>query len=117
MFRANVEPYVGPDAIETLRKKVGDIEGWAKNLELERARVGSPTAPAPPILDIAGYLQSRVYQQINGYYRPNAKKNAELAERFRWRRSSWPGSPRFSAPARHSWALRARPRWVRGSRC
>ena len=84
MFRANVEPYVGPNAIETLRKKVGDIEGWAKNLELERAGVGSPTEPAPTVLDTADYLQLRVYQQINDYYRPNAKKNAELAERFRW---------------------------------
>jgi conflict system pore-forming effector with SLATT domain len=55
-----------------------------ESLELERARVGSPTTPAPPNLDPKAYLQSRVYQQVNEYYRPKAKENAELAERFRW---------------------------------
>jgi conflict system pore-forming effector with SLATT domain/uncharacterized protein DUF4231 len=83
-YRAAAEPYVGPDALERLRKKTRDIRDWGKSLELERARDGSPTQPAPPSLDADAYLQRRAYQQVNEYYRPKAKQNAELAERFRW---------------------------------
>ncbi len=84
MYRAGAEPYVGPGAIDKLRKKIREIQKWGKNLELERARVGSPTSPAPPPLDAEAYLNLRVYQQIDDYYRPKAKENAKLAARFRW---------------------------------
>jgi SMODS and SLOG-associating 2TM effector domain 1/Protein of unknown function (DUF4231) len=83
-YRAGAEPYTGADALETLRKKVREIRDWGQNLQLERAKVDPPTAPAPANLDADAYLRERVYQQINKYYRQNAKKNAELAERFRW---------------------------------
>src|SRR5262249_35476188 len=75
--------YTGPDALDKLRKKVREIREWGKGLELERARVDSPTAPAPPSLDADAYLGSRVYQQVNEYYRPKARQNAERAEQFR----------------------------------
>jgi SMODS and SLOG-associating 2TM effector domain 1/Protein of unknown function (DUF4231) len=82
-YLASAEPYSGPDALDTLRKKTRDIREWGRNLELERAKVASPTAPAPPILDADAYLRSRVYQQVNEYYRPKAKQNADRAEQFR----------------------------------
>jgi hypothetical protein len=82
-YLASAEPYVGPDALDRVRKKVRDIREWGKNLDLERAKVGSPTAPAPPSLDVDAYLRSRVYQQVREYYRPKAQQNADHAEQFR----------------------------------
>ena len=90
-YLAGAEPYAGTGALEMLRKKVRDIRDWGKNLEMERAKVGSPTRPAPPSLDADAYLQRRVYQQIDKYYRPNAQRNAQLAERFRWAEISMAG--------------------------
>ncbi|MGH8188535.1 MAG: DUF4231 domain-containing protein [Steroidobacteraceae bacterium] len=81
-FRAGAEPYDKPDALGLLQQKVRNIRDWAKDLERERALVGSPTKPAPPLLDAQAYLQLRVYQQVNQYYRPRAQRNAKLAERF-----------------------------------
>lgn len=83
-YRAGAEPYAGSDALEVLRRKVKDIRTWGQDLELERAKIGSPTSPAPPGLDADAYLQRRVRQQVKDYYRPNAWKNARLAERYRW---------------------------------
>jgi hypothetical protein len=83
-YCAGVEPYTGPGASETLLKKVRAIRQFGANLERERAKAGSPTKPAPPALDADGYISRRVRQQIDEYYRPAAKKNAELAERYRW---------------------------------
>ncbi|MEZ5788768.1 MAG: DUF4231 domain-containing protein [Xanthobacteraceae bacterium] len=83
-YRAGAEPYAGSDALAVLRRKVKDIRTWGKDLELERARIGSPTKPAPSELDTDAYLQQRIRQQVKGYYRPNAQKNARLAERYRW---------------------------------
>ena len=83
-YQAGAEPYTGTDASDVLRRKVRDIRDWGKNIEIERAKIGSPTKPTPPKLLGDDYLQQRVYQQINNYYRPNARRNADLAERFRW---------------------------------
>ena len=83
-YCAGAEPYTGPDASETLLKKVRAIRQLGANLERERAKAGSPTKPAPTALDADGYISRRVRQQIDEYYRPAAKKNAELAERYRW---------------------------------
>jgi hypothetical protein len=35
-------------------------------------------------LDAAGYLKARVEEQIERYYRPKARLNANRAEQFRW---------------------------------
>jgi hypothetical protein len=83
LFRAGAEPYAEPHSIDLLRKKTNAIRGWGKGLELERARTGSPTQSAPPTLDTKTYLEHRVWEQINRYYRPKATHNAVLAERFR----------------------------------
>ncbi|MBV8589928.1 MAG: DUF4231 domain-containing protein, partial [Acetobacteraceae bacterium] len=83
-FCAKADPYVGADALDILRAKVREIRGWAKDLELDRAKTGNPSEPAPPMFDADKYLHARIYQQINQYYRPKARWNAILAERFRW---------------------------------
>lgn len=82
-FRAGADPYSGPNALELLRKKTNEIRDWGKGLEIERARTGSPTEPAPPRLAPGGYLEHRVQQQVEGYYRRKAMLYAKLAERFR----------------------------------
>lgn len=83
-YRAGAEPYAGSDALELLRRKVKEIRAWGKDLEFERAKIGSPTSPAPPGLDADAYLHQRVREQIKDYYRPNASASARLAERYRW---------------------------------
>jgi hypothetical protein len=83
-YQAGAEPYTGTDASEMLRRKVKHIRDWGRNIEIERAKIGSPTKPAPTKLLGDDYLQQRVYQQASKYYRPNATRNAKLAERFRW---------------------------------
>jgi hypothetical protein len=81
-FRAGAAPYDQADASTLLQRNIRSIRGWAKDMERERALVGSVSAPAPGVLDHEAYLESRVYQQIKKYYRPNAQENAKLAERF-----------------------------------
>jgi SMODS and SLOG-associating 2TM effector domain 1/Protein of unknown function (DUF4231) len=81
-YRAGAEPYDKPDALTVLQQKVRSIRDWAKDLERERAMVGSPTKVLPPPLDSDGYLNARVYHQINQYYRPQGQKNAKRADLF-----------------------------------
>jgi hypothetical protein len=81
-FCAGAEPYNQDDAIGALRQKVHIIEDWAKDIERERVAVGSPSEPAPLSLDADSYLDSRVSQQVEHYYRPKAQRNAQLAARF-----------------------------------
>ena len=81
-FLAGAEPYTNPGTIGLLQQKVRSIRGWTQDLERERAQIGSPTSPAPTVLDAKAYIDSRVSQQIVKYYRPKAQRNAELADRF-----------------------------------
>lgn len=82
-FRASAEPYGGPDAFDLLRKKTNAIRDLGKGLELERARTGSPTKPAPPPLAPDAYFQHRLEEQVYQYYSPKAMWYAKLADRFR----------------------------------
>jgi hypothetical protein len=83
-YRASAEPYDAPGAADVLRKKLREIRESAKGLEVERAKIKAPSTPAPAALDPNGYLNTRVTQQIEEYYRPKARRNAMLAERLHW---------------------------------
>ncbi len=82
-FRASADPYAGADALDLLRKKVREIAGWGKDMATIRARVTFTPRSAPPPLAADDYLRSRILEQIDGFYRPKAKLNAELAAWFR----------------------------------
>jgi hypothetical protein len=83
-YRAGADPYAGPDALDTLRKKVREIQSWGKGLEIERALATPPSSQPPPQLDPDAYLQARVYQQVTKYYRPKARLRARRAKQFQW---------------------------------
>jgi hypothetical protein len=91
LYRAGAEPYTGATALDRLRKKVREIEGWGKGLESDLARATPQNSPAPPELDSTAYLARRVNQQIDSYYRPKAKLNATRAEQFRWAETALAG--------------------------
>lgn len=90
-YRAAADPYAGQDAIEKLDQKVQEIQSWGKELELERARAAAEPSQAPPALDSAGYIRTRVDEQNSMYYRPKAKLNATRAEQFRWVETAFAG--------------------------
>jgi hypothetical protein len=81
-FRAGAAPYDGADALAALQLKVRGIQDSARDIERERTLAGTRTRPAPPALTPDKYLDSRVHQQINEYYRPKARENARLAQTF-----------------------------------
>jgi len=82
-YRAGADPYDGPGALDKLRAKVRDIQGWGQGLEEDRARVIPPPSQAPSALDADGYLRARVTEQVTDFYRPKAKLNATRAQQFR----------------------------------
>jgi|SRR5579871_738846 len=90
-YRAGADPYTGADALEKLRDKVQEIQSWGKELALDRARAAAQSSQAPPSLDVNGYLQARVYEQISKYYQPKATLNATRAEQFRWVETAFAG--------------------------
>jgi hypothetical protein len=82
-FRAGAAPYDGADRETLLNGKVREIRDWGKDLIAIRARAVPPNRPAPGPLDAEAYLRDRVSGQIEKYYEPKAKTNADLSERFR----------------------------------
>jgi conflict system pore-forming effector with SLATT domain/uncharacterized protein DUF4231 len=81
-FRACAAPYDVPKPLTVLQRKVREIQDAVKDMRGERMIAGAPTKPAPPQLDSEAYLTSRVEMQITRYYRPKARENAVLAQRF-----------------------------------
>jgi hypothetical protein len=82
-FRARAAPYDGAGRVEKLDEDGKKIEIWAEALAVELASVQPDAKPAPGPLDGPSYVQQRITQQIDHYYRPNARKNARLAALFR----------------------------------
>jgi hypothetical protein len=106
------EPYDTPGAVERLTKKVRDIRDWGKSLEIERAKAVPSSQSAPPMLNAEEYIEQRVEQQIEKYYRPKARRFAVLSERFRNAEIALAAvAALFGATATYAPALRLGP-WV-----
>ncbi|MCW2248181.1 hypothetical protein M2352_003815 [Azospirillum fermentarium] len=82
-FRAKSSPYDQPGAINILSEKVKEFHKWAGDLSADRSRILVTGDAMPPELDADTYIKQRVEQQIREYYKPKARENACLAERFR----------------------------------
>ena len=82
-YRASVDPYAGPDALQRLQEKIRTIIGFAKDLAGHRARTSPKPKPMPDKLDREGYLSRRLGEQIEFYVR-KAKLNADRAAKFRY---------------------------------
>jgi hypothetical protein len=86
MFRAGAEPYSGPGAVGVLQQQVRVIEEAALDLEryVAGVDVNREDRPVPPSLSPKAYIEKRVMQQIEGYYRPNARLYARWLSIFRF---------------------------------
>jgi len=83
-YRASADPYTGPDALQLLQEKIRKIIGFAKDLAGHRARTSPKPKPMPDKLDYEGYLKQRLDKQIETFYLPKAKLNADRAAMFRY---------------------------------
>jgi hypothetical protein len=73
-FRASARPYDGPDAMRVLQSEVSKVEKEARDLERYVAAVTvAPSSAPPPALTPEDYSKARVRQQIEAYYRKNAR--------------------------------------------
>ncbi len=72
-FRAGAGPYGGADATRALQRKANEVEGAARDLERHVAGVEVGAATPPPPLTPGEYVERRVGQQVEGYYRAKAR--------------------------------------------
>lgn len=82
-YRASADPYTAPDALQLLQEKIRGIIGYARDLAGHRARTIPKMKPMPEKLDAEQYLRRRIDAQIESFYLPKAKLNADRAARFR----------------------------------
>lgn len=81
-YRAGAAPYVGEQALEQLRTKVGNIVDWARDMAGE-VDVSPMSQPLPPPLNDELYLHRRVDRQIERYYE-YATDSSRRALLFHW---------------------------------
>jgi len=82
-FEAGGAPFDGDDRVVRLAAAARQLEGWGPSLVVEFASIETAFAPAPGALAPDAYLARRVRDQIENYYRPRARANSRLAQRFR----------------------------------
>lgn len=83
-YRTGTGRYAGDDRGDVLRARAAEIVDRGRDLLSVVVPETRPSKPPPPELDAAAYVERRVSQQIDGYYR---KQVAALsAARRRWQR-------------------------------
>jgi hypothetical protein len=85
-FWANAGAYAcenQQERLNALTGRVQKIREWGKNLKFEVARTPRSNELTPAIDSAYKYVELRVREQIENYYRPKAKINADLAARYR----------------------------------
>ncbi|MGH3621906.1 MAG: DUF4231 domain-containing protein, partial [Sciscionella sp.] len=71
---AGASPYRGADRDEVLRSRAEDVLADADDLQRYLVGVPQPTRALPAVGDIASYRTLRVTAQVEGYYRPQARR-------------------------------------------
>ena len=82
-FRAGAAPYGGGDKVDLLVTRVEEITAAGVDLNNFYAMHKSDGKPPPPPLDRNGYIQKRVKDQVDGYYRKTARRLAKKAKQLR----------------------------------
>jgi len=82
-FMLRVPPYADPDARASFVANVQAEKDKVQDLNRHAAAVEPPRKERPTALDIEGYVEQRVRDQIERYYRPKAKEYALTAGRLR----------------------------------
>ena len=81
-YLTQTPPYDGGDRDDQLATRRDQITNKVKDLAAEAA-VQRNDKPLPGPLDVNGYIQERVNQQIDGFYIPRAQENARLLKQAR----------------------------------
>jgi hypothetical protein len=82
-FRAKAEPYSGGDSLKIFTKNSTELDKALADIERYAAEFnGNPGEPPPP-LDAQAYIDRRVTQQIEQYYRRKARLYAGHLRAFR----------------------------------
>ncbi len=82
-FRARAAPFTEGDRVIQLEDAGKRAESWVEALAGELAGVEDRAGTPPPVLDPDAYIERRVRNQIDLYYRPGARNNASRARAFR----------------------------------
>ena len=82
-FQAGAAPYDGEGRASKLVEAGRNLEVWVEALAVDLASVEARPSVPPGRLDPEGYVKLRVNDQIDGYYRPRARWNANRARLFR----------------------------------
>jgi hypothetical protein len=82
-FRARAAPFAEDDRVIKLEDAGKRAESWVEALAGELAGVEDRAGTPPPVLDPDAYIERRVQDQIDVYYRPSARNNASRARAFR----------------------------------
>ncbi|SAL51117.1 hypothetical protein AWB70_04156 [Caballeronia cordobensis] len=83
LFCARARPYDGEDAVSLLNERTRAVEKSAGDLTPHLAAVTGSVRSAPAMMDENEYIEKRVKQQIDGYYRPKARLYAKRLAAFR----------------------------------
>jgi hypothetical protein len=81
-YRTRLSDVAGNTTLTELQAKVRKIRQWAPDLEVQLPSEPVSKGTAPGRLTPTDYLRERVREQIERYYRPQARANNKLAERF-----------------------------------
>lgn len=82
-FRAGAAPYDGANAVEELVSRVEEITADLKDLNSFYAMHQPDGKPPPPSLGRDDYIDRRVKDQIDGYYRKTARNLSKQAKRLK----------------------------------
>lgn len=76
LYLAGVSPFRGAGRDEVLLARLGEHLADGGNLAMSTAVFDPVTRPLPPVHDVPSYVEFRLTGQLNGYYRPAARRMA-----------------------------------------
>lgn len=83
-YQARAAPFAGGDRLIQLKNAGNKAESsWVEAFAVELAGVEDRGGTPPPVLDPDAYVQRRVRDQIDRYYRPSARTSASRARTLR----------------------------------
>lgn len=83
LFLMAAPPYESPTAEESLATRVTEISSRTQDLDSRLASYDADSKDVPNVVTLDDYVQQRVSDQIDRYYRPAAKRDAARARQLR----------------------------------
>lgn len=80
-YLAGVSPFDGPGKDQELLLRLTELQNYVEDLRKYTAGISPVNRGLPPVSDVPTYITERLVSQLNGYYRPNAKKMRDRVTR------------------------------------